>query len=140
MHAANSGGGVSLSGNMEKDAWDVNIWVFPKIVGFFPPNHPWINRISNYFHHLFWGTPIFGNTHMKFLKCPRLASDLHVVQFVERGQECNRSIQNVAVRKLEIYSPKALEMDHLHVELHDLGQNASIQRAKPVIGQVARTV
>ena len=32
--------------------------------GCFPPNHPWINRVFHYFHHLFWGTPIFGNTLM----------------------------------------------------------------------------
>ena len=32
--------------------------------GFSPPNHPWINRVFHYFHHPFWGTPIFGNTHL----------------------------------------------------------------------------
>ena len=30
----------------------------------YPPNHPWINRVFHYFHHPFWGTPIFGNTHI----------------------------------------------------------------------------
>jgi len=39
------------------------IWRFPKIGGF-PPNHPLKNRVFHYFHHPFWGTPIFGNTHM----------------------------------------------------------------------------
>ena len=30
-------------------------WVFPKIVGKLPPNHPWINRVFHDFHHPFWG-------------------------------------------------------------------------------------
>ena len=29
-----------------------------------PPNHPLNNRVFHYFHHPFWGTPIFGNTHI----------------------------------------------------------------------------
>ena len=37
-------------------------WLFPKIVGKLPPNHPLKNRVWNHdFHHPFWG--IFGNTH-----------------------------------------------------------------------------
>ena len=36
------------------------IWVFPKIG--VPPNHPMFNRVFHYFHHPFWGTPIFGST------------------------------------------------------------------------------
>ena len=40
------------------------IWLFPKIVGKIPPNHPWINRVFHYFHPPFWGIPIFGNTHI----------------------------------------------------------------------------
>ncbi len=35
-------------------------WVFPKIM--VPPNHPFVHRVFHYFHHPFWGTPIFGNT------------------------------------------------------------------------------
>ena len=37
------------------------IWVFPKMVGSFPPNHPLKNMVFHDFHHPFWGTPIFGN-------------------------------------------------------------------------------
>ena len=32
-------------------------WAFPKIM--VPPNHPISNRVFYYFHHPFWGTPIF---------------------------------------------------------------------------------
>ena len=35
------------------------IWVFPKIVGFSPPNHPLKNRVFHYFHHPFWGVSLF---------------------------------------------------------------------------------
>ena len=28
-----------------------------------PPNHPLKNSVLNNFHHPFWCTPIFGNTH-----------------------------------------------------------------------------
>ena len=31
--------------------------------GFSPKKHPLKNRVFHYFHHPFWGTPIFGNTH-----------------------------------------------------------------------------
>ena len=34
------------------------------IVGFLPPNHPFVHRVFHYFHHPFWGSPIFGNTHI----------------------------------------------------------------------------
>ena len=37
--------------------------MFPKIVGF-PPQIIHFNRVFHYFHHPFWGIPIFGNTHM----------------------------------------------------------------------------
>ena len=37
-----------------------------------------------------------------------------------RQMECNRSIQNVAVRSWKFTPQRALKMDH-HVELHDLG-------------------
>ena len=30
--------------------------------GVFPPNHPFVHRVFHYFHHPFWGTPLFGNT------------------------------------------------------------------------------
>ena len=38
-----------------------NIWMFPKIV--VPPNHPILIGFS-IINHPFWGTPIFGNTHI----------------------------------------------------------------------------
>ena len=41
-------------------------WVFPKIVGF-PPKSSHSSRVFHYFHHPFWGTPFFGNTHMEHL-------------------------------------------------------------------------
>ena len=41
---------------------DTGWWMFPKIVGKLPPNHPLKNRVFHYFHHPFWGIPIFGNT------------------------------------------------------------------------------
>ena len=45
--------------------WCFSIWVFPKIGGKLPPNHPFGHRVFHYFHHPFWGpTPIFGNTHI----------------------------------------------------------------------------
>ena len=48
------------------------IWVFPKIV--VPPNHPFVHRVFHYFHHPFWGTTIFGNTHiLSILKWPNCA-------------------------------------------------------------------
>ena len=40
-------------------------WVFPKI-GAGPPNHPFSILIGlSIINHPFWGTPIFGNTHMQ---------------------------------------------------------------------------
>ena len=29
-----------------------------------PPNHPMFNRVFHDFYHPFWGTIIFGNTHI----------------------------------------------------------------------------
>ena len=39
--------------------------MFPKIGGFYPPNHPFVHRVFHYFHHPFWGTTIFGNTQIE---------------------------------------------------------------------------
>ena len=41
------------------------IWMFPKIV--VPPNHPILIGFS-IINHPFWGTPIFGNTHIDDLE------------------------------------------------------------------------
>ena len=43
------------------DMW----WLFPKI-GVYTPQIIHFNRGFRYFHHAFWGTPIFGNTQMMF--------------------------------------------------------------------------
>ena len=41
----------------------IDVVVFPEMM--VPPNHPLKNRVWNhYFHHPFWGTIIFGNTHI----------------------------------------------------------------------------
>ena len=40
---------------------DLSIWMFPKIV--VPPNHPFLIGFS-IINHPFWGTTIFGNTHI----------------------------------------------------------------------------
>ena len=55
------------------------ILMFPKIVGWKPPNHPLNNRGFHYFHHPFWGTPILWKhpvhevnttkTMLKFSRC-----------------------------------------------------------------------
>ena len=42
------------------------MWMFPKIGGKTTPNHPLRNRGFHYFHHPFWGTTVFGNTHVCF--------------------------------------------------------------------------
>jgi len=41
-----------------------SIWMFPKIV--VPPNHPFLIGFS-IINHPFWGTPIFGNTHIQIV-------------------------------------------------------------------------
>ena len=38
-----------------------SIWMFSENSGF-SPQIVHFNRIFHYFHHPFWGTPIFGNT------------------------------------------------------------------------------
>ena len=50
-----------FSGNHKIPKIISNIWMFPKMVGDFPPNHPLKHRVFHDFHH-FWGfPPIFGN-------------------------------------------------------------------------------
>jgi len=41
--------------------------MFPKIVEWYPQIIPLENKVFHYFHHPFWGTPIFGNTQ----ECPK---------------------------------------------------------------------
>ena len=31
---------------------------------FYPPNHPFVHRVFHEINHPFWGTTIFGNTHI----------------------------------------------------------------------------
>ena len=50
-----------------KSRYASNIWMFPKIV--VPPNHPFLIGFS-IVNHPFWGTPIFGNTHIQHDKAP----------------------------------------------------------------------
>ena len=61
-----------------------SMWVFPKI-GVGHPNHPMFNRIFHYFHHPFWGTIIFGNTHVanhqRFVSVTRKKGKLPAVFF-----------------------------------------------------------
>ena len=55
------------TGWVQKPATRVELYgCFRKWV--FPPNHPFVHRVFNYFHHPFWGTPIFGNTHISRMK------------------------------------------------------------------------
>ena len=51
--------------NSHASKFPSDIWVFPKIVGF-PPKSSHFSRVFHYFHHPFWGTPIFGNIHIYF--------------------------------------------------------------------------
>ena len=57
----------------------IPIWVFPKIG--IPPNHPFLIGFS-IINHPFWGTPIFGNTHMVscFLQQDLLICMIHMYQ------------------------------------------------------------
>ena len=47
--------------------WSESIWMFPKIV--VPPNHPILIGFS-IINHPFWGSPIFGNTHILWMCKP----------------------------------------------------------------------
>ena len=42
--------------------WKFHIWMFPKIVGEIPPNHPWINRVFHYKSSILGETPLFLET------------------------------------------------------------------------------
>ena len=53
-------------------------WVFPKIVGF-PPQIIHFNRVFHYFHHPFWGIPIFGNTQIFFVFIPKMGEDFRPI-------------------------------------------------------------
>ena len=60
----------ALAVTSKKKSTDVpfffNMGCFQKIVGLIPQNHPLKNRVFHYLNHPFWGTLIFGNTHMLF--------------------------------------------------------------------------
>ena len=51
--------GFGLQGSWWSVLFKYTIWVFPKIG--VPPNHPFLIEVFHYFHHPFWGAPIFGN-------------------------------------------------------------------------------
>ena len=52
-----------------------NIWMFPKIV--VPPNHPFLG--FSIINHPFWGTLIFGNTHLE--KSNTIVPNWHLLCF-----------------------------------------------------------
>ena len=47
------------------DVTILQIWVFPQIM--VPPNHPFNLIGFSIINHPFWGTPIFGNTHISYV-------------------------------------------------------------------------
>ena len=51
---------------LERNTQSCKTWGFPKMVGF-PPKSSHFNRVFHDFHHPFWGTNIFGNTHIESL-------------------------------------------------------------------------
>ena len=61
---------TSGRGFFQKTPWLFNpcIWMFPENSGFSPQISSHFNRVFHYFHHPFWGTPIFGNTHLESFK------------------------------------------------------------------------
>ena len=66
-------------------------WVFPKIVET-PPNHPFVHRVFHYFHHPFWGTPIFGNTPFKTLS-PVLFFSGRLVDLGDTNEKLHEKVQ-----------------------------------------------
>ena len=50
------------------------IWVFPRIAGKIPKSSILIG-FGTIINHPFWGTPIFGNTHI-YVECPQFSSKL----------------------------------------------------------------
>ena len=71
--------------------FNFNLGVNPNIGGK-PPNHPFGNRVFHYFHHPFWGTPIFGNIHFD--------SSLWSFQIVALTLEMNLFNSSDAILKL----------------------------------------
>ena len=70
-----------INSPVEGTVLDLTIWMFPKIVGSFPPNHPLNNRVFHYFHHPFWGTTIFGNTYLQgFIHFQVVGNGISVVE------------------------------------------------------------
>ena len=55
---------IFFCGQSGKVSTQKNIWGFPKMV--VPPNHPFLMGFS-IINHPFWGTPIFGNTHISVI-------------------------------------------------------------------------
>ena len=94
-------GGKGEEGVLFMKGWFfwIEIWVFPKIG--VPPCFIHFNRVFHYFHHPFWGTPIFGNIHMfltlglnicpKYPQKERMVCQLSFVQkvFAVKLRGCN---------------------------------------------------
>ncbi len=55
---------LMFSRGLESCIWVCHLDVSKNRDGKTPPNHPLKNRVFHYFHHPFWGTLIFGNTHL----------------------------------------------------------------------------
>ena len=55
---------ISESGGPAGKTYSQHMGVSPKIGGLKPPKSSIFNRVFHYFYHPFWGTIIFGNTHI----------------------------------------------------------------------------
>ena len=72
--------------------WTENSGFSPQIIHF--------NRVFHYFHHPFWGTPIFGNTHFKVFET---ILSVHIFFFFALLiQFCLNTPKNTLVLKLEM--------------------------------------
>ena len=67
---------------------------FRKIVSVFPPQIIHFNRVFHYFHHPFWGIPIFGNTQI----LRKVGQQRACVQVA--GRSFSSCLSRAALRKL----------------------------------------
>ena len=64
----------------------IPIWLFPKIGGFPPKSSIWIG--FSIINHPFWGTPIFGNTHIPWYHADLLCVDRSsIVRFLRLSSQ-----------------------------------------------------
>ena len=64
-----------------------NMWVFPKILVLPPKSSSFVHRVFPYFHHPFWGTSIFGNTHVKKLLDATLSQEIFSKKYISHFSE-----------------------------------------------------